>query len=139
MALSATTSGTSVSHTPCARFTPPIASHATLIARISDCTRRGANSLNPSLEATSTCPITTPPRNPKPGANHISPAGKGVKRRTSDLSLIRRLKLKDGHVISGIAQGAPALKSKGHLSATDDDAINATVRIEQLPAALSAV
>src|ERR1700723_94551 len=59
IAPSATTSGTSVSHTPCARFTPPIRSHSCVIARISDCITRGANSLSPSPrpEATSTCPI----------------------------------------------------------------------------------
>src|SRR5215469_2548253 len=59
IAPSATTSGTSVSHTPCARFTPPMRSHSCVIARISDCTTRGANSLNPSPRpnATSICPI----------------------------------------------------------------------------------
>src|ERR1700677_2288466 len=45
MAASSTTAGSGVSHTPWARFTPPTASHSTVMERISDCTMWGAISL----------------------------------------------------------------------------------------------
>src|ERR1700744_1693852 len=48
MAASETGAGTSVSQIPCARLTPPMRSHSMLIARISDCSARGASSLRPS-------------------------------------------------------------------------------------------
>src|ERR1019366_714776 len=42
---SATTSGTPVSQTRCARLTPPMRSQSAVMARISDCIARGARSL----------------------------------------------------------------------------------------------
>ena len=76
IAPSATTPGTSVSHTPCARFTPPIRSHSAVIARISDCTTRGANSLNPNRPTTtesvrpSNPPQTLPLAYSRPHTSH---------------------------------------------------------------------
>src|ERR1017187_989278 len=55
MALSAacrTTAGTSVSHTPCARLTPPTFSHSTDMVRMVDCTMRLATSLTPNMPRT---------------------------------------------------------------------------------------
>src|SRR5580704_16157944 len=50
MAPSATGAGTPVSQTPWARLMPPTRSHSCVIARISDCTARGARSPRVSFE-----------------------------------------------------------------------------------------
>src|SRR6185437_2488103 len=50
IAASTTGCGGSVSHTPCARLMPPTSAQATVMARISDCTRPGESSLRRRLD-----------------------------------------------------------------------------------------
>src|SRR5271154_7616678 len=72
MAPSVTGDATSVSHTPCARFTPPTRSHSMVMARISDCTRCGAMRLRRRFAVavpmrimfTTTAPLLARPRRP---------------------------------------------------------------------------